>query len=247
MVDQIREMILDPKVIKVLDFDHTIANTSSFHQPSFKGALADLGGKVEITPEVAAAAKGKSDEEIFELLIALSNKSATIEIASAIRAREEYLERSVQDRQDHSQLLMPGVDVLVKLMTHEGIRAGIASASPDNFVRIFLERAKVNGVSLGTIFPADAIVGGTTIRACSNPPLPPLYKPDIYSVLASARRISSEGSILYIGDGEIDAKTAGGMSDITGVIVNPNCQSLEAKFGSYPNLVFVKSLQEVLV
>ena len=56
-VAEIRDKISNPNIAIVMDFDYTIANTSSFHGPSFSMAIAGNMDERAIPPTVVLSIK----------------------------------------------------------------------------------------------------------------------------------------------------------------------------------------------
>lgn len=254
----IGEMLRSPNVAVVLDFDHTIADTSDFHNRSFGKALKDVGRSFEITPDFAEKKlRGKSDGEILSILLEVSGGVDEDLLLRAVRVRKKYLEELLLGEDDLFSYLIDGIPALVRYFRNHQKKIGIASASPDKFVRGFISRSFVDGISIADVVIPEAIVGGTTVRnihkalLSSGENTPSLDKPNPFSITLSASRVDGHGNdnrpILYVGDGKVDALSVKGRNNMVGLIVNvKDRDALSGEFAGYNNIAVVGSVLEVL-
>lgn len=254
----IREMLKSSGVSVVFDFDHTIANTSSFHKQSFQVALEGVNRSFDIMPDfIKKELRGKSDEKIIEILLSVSGGVDEDLLSRAISAREKCLEELVLNVIDLSSYLIEGIPELVEYLRNHHKRVGIASASPDGFVSEFIKKSFVGGKSMADVFVPDAIVGGTTVRVIhqallsSGVSAPSLNKPNPLSIILSASKVGGYKDdnypILYVGDGKVDALSVRGRYNMTGLVVNArDSDELSGELVGYRNIVVVRSLQEVV-
>lgn len=253
-IREIREMLIAPDVVTVFDFDNTMFKTNNFHRMSFRGALLAMGKSLEITPELGAKLRGGADEDILRVLLDVSGGMDDALLSQAIDERKKILMQVARADGDLSAYFMPGIPDAVRTLRTCGKKAGIASASPDSFVQEFITRANVDGKSISDVFAPDAIVGGTTIRSIHiafsfDGDVSSLNKPNPFSIRYSARKIrgEQESSILYIGDGKVDALSVRGRKNMVGLIINAEEHNkLSKEFERDENIIAVGSIREVL-
>lgn len=260
-LNQIKDMILDPNVSLVYDFDETIAGTSHLQRESYRNAVEEvLNISFEITEEFGRTQlRGKTGPEICRILLKhFGNIEDEALVAQAVALRKNVLQRLVNAEENLTQYFIPGVDEMVRSLRRTGKKAGIASQSPDGFIHEFLQRATVDGEAIGDVFPKDAVVGETTIQGIEaafsllNQPLDSsLYKPVPFPIYLAAARVQQRESnhILYIGDHNVDAQCVVGKQNMTGLIVNKDegkRTELSLMYGEQRNIVIVGSIEEVL-
>lgn len=255
---EVREMLKCPYVSLVFDFDHTLFNTSNFHRKSFQGALSILGRSLDITPELGAELRGKSDEEILEILLDVSGGVDSALVLQAVNEREKILRQMVKTDGDLTTYFMPHIPDVIRSLRMCEKKSGIASASSDGFIQEFVTRARVDGKTINDVFIPDAIVGGTTVRIIHQSLLssgvntPSLNKPNPLSIILSASKVNGHMDdtcpVLYVGDGEVDALSVRGRRNMTGLIVNArDNDKLLGEFAGYGNIAVVRSMNEAFL
>lgn len=251
---EIGEMLKSPYVLVVFDFDHTLFDTSGFHRKSFQETLYVLDRPLVITPDLGATLRGKNDEDILRILLEVSGGVDDSSLERAVKEREKVLRQLVELEQDLSCYFMPEIEDLIRSLRVNRKKVGIASNSPDGFVKEFVTRVNVDGKSISDAFVPDAIVGGTTVKSIYNAlsvddNVFSLNKPNPFSIRYSASKISGEQEfpILYIGDGRVDALSVRGRKNMVGLIINEKEQGvLSGEFDDFGNILVAGSIKEVL-
>ena len=231
-------MVWNRAAIKIVDFDNTILATNPIHQQANPLTFETMNIPVCVTPELAESFRGKSDPQIFALLL---GEQHCHRINEAISLRISILDKLAAQEPNIAQYFLPGMETFVRILRATSQQAGIASVSHDSFVQTLLQRAMVDGRSIEDVFPLSAVTGSSSTI---------LLKPDPYSVYESARRLQGHcnGEILYVGDSTTDAETIQDKPGCVGVIVDANkCQQLANKFAGAKNLLFIRSITEILI
>lgn len=230
----------EPSVKKVFDFDGTLFRTGHIHAESSKLTFADLDSDIIISPELVTSFRGKSDEQIFAMIFGDDQGM----IRAAIEARTAHLIHLARNLDSPDSILLPGVDNVIRTLRRTGQKAGIASASPDDFVLEILGKTEVDGQMIIDVFPEAKICGSSTIRRVS----PDLAKPSPFSLLQAADGglQMSTAPLQYIGDSRVDAQSVINFpGDATGIIASPDYQTLRTEFDGYGNIIFVQTLGHI--
>ncbi|MBI4086706.1 HAD family hydrolase [Candidatus Kaiserbacteria bacterium] len=256
----------------VFDFDQTMFDTSRRHRSSFDSVLEGLGVCDPIPRSFVPLLRGKSDWEVFHILLAIARGTAHVDVAHempslpsmltelgrrssgsstekqiglCVSMRRDFLYRSIEA---DLPAPIPGLDTLLAYMRQKRIVCGIASASPERFVHQVIARSAISD-----IFPAHLVVGSETIEqeeAEHGYTRGYLAKPHPFSVylaaqrVQTARRLETGSPIIYIGDSMTDCLLVDMCHDVTGIIINPERQ---VEFRTrFPALTFIESLEELV-
>src|SRR5512133_169750 len=225
---------------KVFEFEGTLFSTGPLQGQSSRITFQDLGSDITLSPEFVASFKGKSDEQIYGMIFEGDEER----VALAVKTRTRHLIKLAQGLDRPGSLLLPGVDGVVRILRQTGQRAGIASASPDEFVGEILRKTEVDGRVISDVFPEEKSCGSSTVRNAS----PNFAKPRPFSLMvASWGGMQGPNSALqYIGDSRVDVQSIVDFpGEITGIIASQNCQTLKAESNNPPNIVFVQNLGHI--
>lgn len=235
----------DPSVAKVFDFDGTLFNTNDIQRRSSDDTFRKLGLAINITPEFAASFRGKSDEEIYALILGEDQHEL---IRTATDTRSRLLVELAEELDDPSSLLLSGVSDAVRMLRHTGQTAGVASASPDAFVHEFMRKTVVDGTAIDDVFPTYRVSGATSIKAAAaRGYTSALPKPSPFSIMCAARGMNEPDprSILYVGDSHVDVRSIVSFPGaIGGLIVSSKHEQLRAGVDS-PNILFTGALSDI--
>ncbi len=248
-----RDYLSDPEIALVSDLDHTLLDTSIPHRESFTQAVqTQLGRTFELTPEfVVANIRGRSGPEIIRVLHHnFGDGYDDALIAEGLTLRNKVL---VDLAGKGTVPLIPGVETLVRQLRGHNRISGIATQSPDLFAQRLLEQAVVDNRPLVDVFPANAIVGETSLvqalsSAQNGTTLEDIAKPNPFSIKLAAQRALYRGTspILYIGDSPIDGQSVAGKSGFVGILVNKAKRAeLANQFAGSPNIIVLESLEEL--
>lgn len=238
---RVREMIYDPEVVKVSDFDRTIFETFTFQLAATERMLEVLK-MPNITPQMQESFYGMSLGDILAVLFGAENNHQAEE---ALLVRDDILVELARQESNLRRHFMPGMERFIRTLRTTSQKAGIASSSPDRFIHVFLQGVKVGDCQIDNVFPIAGVIGSTTIRRRSAL----LLKPDPFSVYESARQVKWRPGkqIVYFGDNRVDAQTAQNQPDVIGVIINSKQYlALENEFFGVPNLLFFRSMSEII-
>lgn len=233
-LDRVAELIDDPQSIVVVGFNQTLFDTSPYRLPLLQEAASELGLTCEM---VLSRGNGLRHNLGLAIYISQGGDSPMFDVAEqALLDQEESLQEILDDEQDLSDLMMPGVDSLVRHLRNAGKKAQIATDSRYDFVKAFLQKSIVDGQSVDDVFSSRILSGETSKRASGVAQLQSTRK----------NQLSMPRSIV-IGDNWTDAELAAGTGS-TALIVNPDDTGrtrIIKGFGADKNICIVGSLREV--
>lgn len=244
------EYLIDPTVLKVFDFDGTISATDSLQKKSSDNTFKEMGiDDINITPELAASFRGKSDEEIYALILGEERSHL---ISTAIETRAHQLITLAEHEENPKELLLPGVEDIIRVLRTTGQQAGIASASPDEFINELLRKTEIDGEPIDDVFPVGKVVGSTSVERATDLYTPEdaiLTKPHPYSIIIGAQNMHAPVSrpVMYVGDSTVDYNAMTVFpSPVHGVVVGRKAAELQSNDDSDVEITFTPSLAQIV-